>query len=101
MSATAKTTTQQVNLQQLAKAVEQSEGFRLAVSAPGIAHVLDVALRSKVGIACLGGRELDIDLGNGYFLRCTLVPIESRDLTLTPVEPRASGRSAARDRSAA
>lgn len=37
-------------------------------------NAIQLALRSVVGLYCLDGDELDIDLGNGYALRCSLVP---------------------------
>ena len=33
---------------------------------------LDIALRTVIGLNCLGGNTLDIDLGNGHFLHCSL-----------------------------
>lgn len=33
---------------------------------------LDIALRTVIGLNCLGGHTLDIDLGNGHFLHCSL-----------------------------
>ncbi len=31
-----------------------------------------LALRTVIGLNCLKGRTLDIDLGNGHFLHCSL-----------------------------
>jgi len=31
-----------------------------------------LALRTVIGLRCLGGNTLDIDLGNGHFLNCSL-----------------------------
>ena len=31
-----------------------------------------IALRTVIGLNCMNGRTLDIDLGNGHFLHCSL-----------------------------
>lgn len=31
-----------------------------------------LALRTVIGLNCMNGRTLDIDLGNGHFLHCSL-----------------------------
>ncbi|MFT4243530.1 MAG: hypothetical protein QM569_14755 [Acidovorax sp.] len=33
---------------------------------------LDIALRTVIGLNCLGGHTLDIDQGNGHVLHCSL-----------------------------
>lgn len=40
------------------------------LSQEAILETLDVALRSRIGIACLGGRVVALDLGNGHSLVC-------------------------------
>lgn len=37
-------------------------------------NAVDIALRTVIGLYCLGGNTLDIDLGNGHFLHCSLKP---------------------------
>ena len=39
---------------------------------PQVYATLDIALRTVIGLNCLGGNTLDIDLGNGHFLYCSL-----------------------------
>lgn len=39
---------------------------------PQVHAILDIALRTVIGLNCLGGNTLDIDLGNGHFLHCSL-----------------------------
>lgn len=60
-------------LDNLATATYYADSFPLSHSAVGkddVASVLDVALRTRIGIACLGGRRVAIDLGNGHSLVC-------------------------------
>jgi|GEM_PF-2561903 len=35
-------------------------------------NAVHIALRTVIGLNCLGGNTLDIDLGNGHFLHCSL-----------------------------
>lgn len=37
-----------------------------------VGDVVHLALRTVIGLSCLGGHTLDIDLGNGHFLHCSL-----------------------------
>ncbi len=37
-----------------------------------VGDAVHIALRTVIGLNCLGGNTLDIDLGNGHFLNCTL-----------------------------
>ncbi|KLN54715.1 hypothetical protein [Variovorax paradoxus] len=76
-----------VSIAQLAQAVEHSDGLKLAVTGLGIAHILEIALKTKVGVSCLGDRTVAIDLENGYHLRCSLAKRPEPDLAITPIEP--------------
>ena len=39
---------------------------------PQVHATLDIALRTVIGLNCLGGNTLDIDLGNGHYLHCSV-----------------------------
>lgn len=39
---------------------------------PQVTTTLDIALRTVIGLNCLNGCALDIDLGNGHTLHCSL-----------------------------
>ncbi|MEG0936542.1 MAG: hypothetical protein RSE32_07970 [Comamonas sp.] len=36
------------------------------------AQIVDFTLRTVIGLNCLGGNVLDIDLGNGHVLSCSV-----------------------------
>ncbi len=52
--------------------ISSDAGAHLAASQAGAA--VQIALHTVIGLYCLGGYTLDIDLGNGYFLHCSLKP---------------------------
>lgn len=59
----------------LARSVTGSDAYNFALSSNGVAQILDIALRTGVGLACLGAEApVCIDLGNGHQLRCTVEP---------------------------
>lgn len=62
-------------LEGLARAVWGSDGAPRRVSRDTVREVLDVALRTRLGIACLGNRVVSVDLGNGHALICRTVEI--------------------------
>lgn len=66
------------SIEQLARAVDQSDAFDCPLSPAQIAHVLEVALKCKLGVFCLGGATAHIDLGNGHQLVCQVEPIGAR-----------------------
>lgn len=53
------------------RAVLASDGAA-QLSAVHASLAVDIALRKVIGMNCLAGRSLDIDLGNGHVLRCSL-----------------------------
>lgn len=53
------------------RAVLSSDGAA-QLSAVHASLAVDLALRKVIGTNCLGGSSLDIDLGNGHFLHCSL-----------------------------
>ena len=56
---------------QVAESVLSSDtGFKLP--SDHVHATLNIALRTVIGLNCLGGGTLDIDLGNGHFLHCSL-----------------------------
>ncbi len=61
-----------VTIMQLAKAVADSDGFNGHTHVFQIAHVLEIALKTRLGILCLDGHTVDIDLGNGHVLHCAV-----------------------------
>jgi hypothetical protein len=61
------------DLDGLARAVWGSDGAPRNMSEARIRDVLDVALRTRLGIACLGNRVASVDLGNGHALVCRVV----------------------------
>lgn len=61
------------DLDGLARAVWGSDRAPVAVGILSIREVLDVALRTRLGIACLGNRVVSVDLGNGHSLVCRTV----------------------------
>lgn len=50
--------------------ISSDAGGRLTQRQAGDA--VHTALRTVIGLNCLGGNTLDIDLGNGHFLHCGL-----------------------------
>ncbi|MCD6663484.1 MAG: hypothetical protein LT082_08800 [Comamonas sp.] len=40
------------------------------LEAQQVHEILDIALRTVIGLNCLGGNTQDIDLGNGHLLHC-------------------------------
>jgi len=50
--------------------ISSDEGADLIASHAGAA--VQIALVTVIGLHCLGDRTLDIDLGNGHFLHCSL-----------------------------
>lgn len=75
-----------VTIAQLAQAVKHDDQMKLSLSEPHLAHVLEVALKSRLAFSALR-REVDIDLGNGHVLSCIVKkiigPID-HDLSLEP-----------------
>jgi hypothetical protein len=60
----------------LARAVINSDFAVLEqVSAEQIQKILDTALRTVIGLNCLAASGLDIDLGNGHVMSCTVKKI--------------------------
>lgn len=53
------------------RAVLASDGAA-QLSAVHVSLAVDLALRKVIGMNCLGGSSLDIDLGNGHVLHCSL-----------------------------
>lgn len=53
------------------RAVLASDGAA-QLSAVHASLAVDLALRKVIGMNCLAGNSLDIDLGNGHFLHCSL-----------------------------
>lgn len=37
-----------------------------------VTTTVQLALRTVIGLNCMNGKTLDIDLGNGHFLHCSL-----------------------------
>lgn len=67
------TTNRTVTVADVVSSVISSDaGADLAASQAGAA--VQIALRTVIGLYCLGGYTLDIDLGNGHFLHCSLKP---------------------------
>jgi hypothetical protein len=58
------------DIAQLARSVSASGNFNQATPWEQNAHVLEVALKTRIGLACLDGKSVEIDLGNGYVLEC-------------------------------
>lgn len=56
---------------ELAHAVKTDEALRSSVTEGVIAHLLEIALKRRVGMAALAGHHVAIDLGNGHVLHCT------------------------------
>jgi hypothetical protein len=61
-----------ITIGQLAKSVFYSDSHNGRGSSPQVAHELEIALKTKVGLLCDGGSTVDIDLGNGYLLHCSV-----------------------------
>ena len=55
----------------VAKSVVSSDSGH-TLQAPQVNLTMDIALRTVIGLNCLAGNTLDIDLGNGHFLHCSL-----------------------------
>lgn len=71
-------TTVEANLEHLASAVFFSDGYTGKQTVKQIAHILEIALKNRIGLLGLGGRTVHLDLGNGHILVCA-----------TKVKPRA------------
>lgn len=61
-----------ITIGQLAKSVFHSDSHNGRGSSLQVAHELEIALKTKVGLLCDGGSTVDIDLGNGYLLHCSV-----------------------------
>lgn len=71
-------TTVEANLDHLASAVFFADGYGGKQTVKQIAHILEIALKNRLGLIALGGNTVHVDLGNGHLLVCT-----------TKVKPRA------------
>ena len=63
--------TRNATIAQVAASVASSDAG-CTIKASQAHAVLDIALRTVIGLNCLGGSTLDIDLGNGHVLHCSL-----------------------------
>lgn len=61
-----------ISINQLATSVVQSDSYYGSAWGEKIAYILDIALRTRIGMMCLGSAEVVIDLGNGHTLVCSL-----------------------------
>lgn len=76
-----------ITIAQLAQAVKHDEQLKLLLSEAHLAHVLEVALKNRLAFSAFH-RDVDIDLGNGHVLSCTVKKIIgpiAHDLSLEAV----------------
>lgn len=64
--------------EQLAQAVYRAEAMDIPLSVDQIEHVLDIALRCKLGLFCAGTSGVQLDLGNGHVMTCSVRPTGAR-----------------------
>lgn len=63
-----------ITIAQLAQAVRYDDQMALVLSEAHLAHVLEVALKNRLAFSAFH-RDVDIDLGNGHVLSCTVKKI--------------------------
>lgn len=63
-----------ITVGQLAQAVHHDDELNVRTSAALLEHVLFIALKNRIA-ACAIHRHVDIDLGNGHVLHCTVKKI--------------------------
>lgn len=63
-----------ITIAQLAQAVAHDDQLHMKVSEAHLAHVLEIALKNRIALSALH-RHVDIDLGNGHVLSCTVKKI--------------------------
>jgi hypothetical protein len=61
-------------IEQLAISVLHSDRYNSKAGPEDLAHILEIALKTRVGVAALGGRPVRIDLGNGHYVECRVRP---------------------------
>lgn len=64
------------DIEQLARAVYHHDGVTRGVTVGQIANVLEIALKTRIGLLALGETRVDIDLGDGHVLTCQVRPKE-------------------------
>lgn len=72
------TKTQNTTIPELALAVSHSDQLNLNITRGMLCHVLEIALKT-LGLASIG-RDLTVDIGNGYMLKCVLAEAHGHDL---------------------
>jgi hypothetical protein len=70
-------TIRKLTIEDLARAVLFDDAFNNDVMMLDMMHVFEIALKKSIGFNCLIDGALDIDLDNGYVLRCKLAPKDS------------------------
>jgi hypothetical protein len=57
---------------QIARAVFADDSYTGDLDIRELDHIIELALRSRIGLACRVANGVSIDLGNGHLLNCTL-----------------------------
>lgn len=65
-----------LTIDQLAQSVINSDGFNRHTTVAQVRHILEVALKSKVAVAALS-QPIELDLGNGHVLTCSVALADS------------------------
>lgn len=59
-------------IQQVARAVFADDTYKGNLGVEKLSHIIEPALKNRIGIACRVAKDVSIDLGNGHLLRCSL-----------------------------
>lgn len=59
-------------IEQVARAVFADDSYTGNLSTEQLSHIIELALKNRIGIACRVAKGVSIDLGNGNLLNCTL-----------------------------
>lgn len=57
---------------QIARAVFADDAYTGNLDVRELDHILELALRRRIGLACRIASSVSIDLGNGHLLNCSL-----------------------------
>jgi hypothetical protein len=59
-------------IQQIARAVYADDQYKGNLGVEKLSHIIELALKNRIGIACRVANGVSIDIGNGHLLNCTL-----------------------------
>jgi hypothetical protein len=61
-------------IQQIARAVYANDQYKGNLGVEKLSHIIELALKKRIGLACRIANGVSIDIGNAHLLNCTLEP---------------------------